>query len=214
MIRILIIDDEREVIESIEVLISSRDDMKVVGSLQNVHGVISYIEALRRDVVLMNISMPGLSGVETTKQIKDHFVGAPEIVILTTFDLNQMVLSALHAGAQGFILKSDPPQDLYSAIITAHRGDALISPKMLRNLVTSLTAKQSQKLHVEVLSSKCSSRELDILKLVVHGLANADIASLLYISKNTIRSHVAHLHDRLTVKSRAALVAKGGELVE
>ncbi|CAG4902998.1 response regulator transcription factor [Acidithrix sp. C25] len=167
MIRILIIDDEREVIESIEVLISSRDDMKVVGSLQNGHGVISYIETLRRDVVLMNISMPGLSGVETTKQIKDHFVGAPEIVILTTFDLNQMVLSALHAGAQGFILKSDPPQDLYSAIITTHRGDALISPKMLRNLVTSLTAKQPQKLHVEVLSSKCSSRELDILKLVV-----------------------------------------------
>jgi DNA-binding NarL/FixJ family response regulator len=214
MIRVLIIDDEREVIEWIEVLISSRDDMKVVGSLQSGHGAISYIEALRPDVVLMDISMPGISGVETTKQIKDHFVGAPEIVILTTFALNQMVLSALHAGAQGFILKSDPPQDLYNAIITAHRGDSLISPKMLRNLITGLTAKQPQKLHVEVLRSKCSSRELDVLKLVVRGLTNADIASLLYISENTVRSHVAHLRDKLNVKSRAALVAKGWELVE
>ncbi|CAG4903126.1 MULTISPECIES: response regulator transcription factor [Acidithrix] len=212
MIRVLIVDDERVVIDSISILISSRDDMEVVGSAQNGYEAISCIEAATPDVVLIDISMPGLSGVETTKQIKDRFVGPPEIVILTTFALNQMVLAALNAGAQGFILKSDPPQDLFNAIITAHRGDALISPKMLRSLITGLATKEAPKTNAEVLSSKCSSRELDVLALIVNGLTNADIASQLYISENTVRSHVAHLREKLMVKSRAALVAKGWEL--
>ena len=212
MIRVLIVDDEREIIESIAILISSRDNMEVVGSAQNGYEAISCIETINPDVILMDISMPGLSGVETTKQIKDRFVGPPEIVILTTFALNQIVLDALYAGAQGFILKSDPPQDLFNSIITAHRGDALISPKMLRNLITGLVTKQPPQMNAEVLSSKCSSRELDVLALVVRGLTNTDIANQLYISENTVRSHVAHLRAKLRVKSRAALVAKGWEL--
>ncbi len=212
MIRVLIVDDEREIINSLAILISSRDDMEVVGSAQDGYEAISRIETTNPDVVLMDISMPGLSGVETTRLIKDRFVGAPEIVILTTFALNRIVLDALCAGAQGFILKSDPPQDLFTAIITAHRGDALVSPKMLRSLITGLASKQPPKLNFEVLSSTCSTRELDVLALVVHGLTNADIASQLYISENTVRSHVAHLREKLRVKSRAALVATGWEL--
>jgi DNA-binding NarL/FixJ family response regulator len=206
MIRVLLADDQALVRSGFRSLLGARDDLEVVGEAASGEEAVAQARALRPDVVLMDIRMPGLDGLEATRQIAaDSRLAAVRVVILTTFGLDEYLFDALRYGASGFLVKDTEPADLVTAVRVVAAGDALISPGMTRRLVEEFAARAKPS-HTARELEVLTDREKEVLILVAGGLTNDEIGRRLYMSPATARTHVSRALTKLGARDRTQLV--------
>ncbi|MFV0524021.1 MAG: response regulator [Acidimicrobiales bacterium] len=211
-IRILLVDDQALIRAGFAALISTADDLEVVGEAGNGDDAVELARQLRVDVVLMDIRMPGTDGVEATRRIsRDDDLAGVKVIILTTFELDQYVIDAIEAGAAGFVGKSIEPDQLIEAIRTVASGEALLSPKATRALLAAYTADSGTEPTPpppdDPALALLTPREREVVELAALGLTNADIAERLYLSALTVKTHANRAMMKLDVRDRAQLVA-------
>ncbi|WP_152811698.1 response regulator [Arthrobacter bussei] len=224
-IRIVIVDDQHLVRSGFAMLINSQPDLTVVSQAANGEEAVRALAATRADVVMMDVRMPGMDGIEATRRILAAHAGGtpdghgrdagPRIVVLTTFDLDEYALSAIHAGASGFLLKDAPPEELLEAIRTVHRGDAVIAPSTTRRLldhVAPLLRRPSpeQSAHAAAVA-RLTAREREVFELIAQGLSNPEIAARLFLSEATVKTHVGHILAKLEARDRVQAVVMAYE---
>jgi DNA-binding NarL/FixJ family response regulator len=203
MIRVLLADDEELIRTGLRMILDAEPDITVVGFAVDGADAVAQAELRAPDVVLMDIRMPRLDGLEATRRIGAMKAG-PKVVILTTFDLDEHVYAALAAGASGFLLKDAPASQLIHAIKVAAAGDALLAPSVTRRLISRFTDSQSPprpELPVDL-----TAREVEVLGLMAEGLSNAEIAGRLLVGDATVKTHVARVLAKLGVRDRVQAV--------
>ena len=207
MIRVLLADDQALVRGGIRLILEAEPDIEVVAEAGD--GGEAVTEALRcaPDIVLMDIRMPELDGIEATKRLLPH-LPASRVVMLTTFDLDDYVVDAFRAGASGFLLKTAPPAQLVAAVRTVQAGDALLTPASTRRLIEQSfrPARPPRSPREEAAVASLTSREHDVLRLLARGLANAEIAGQLFVESSTVKSHVASVLAKLGLRDRVQAV--------
>jgi DNA-binding NarL/FixJ family response regulator len=207
VIRVLIADDQAAVRGGFAALIGAQEDMQVAGEATNGREAVDLAKRTFPHVVLMDIRMPGLDGLEATRIIcADPTLGRTRVLVLTTFDIDEYVYKALRAGASGFLLKDTRPRELLHAIEVVAAGDALIAPNITRRLIGEFAARRDPNQVPEALA-ELTEREREVLRLVARGLSNAEIAGRLVISALTAKTHVSNVLRKLDCRDRAALVA-------
>jgi DNA-binding NarL/FixJ family response regulator len=207
MIRVLVADDQAAVRGGFAALIDAQDDMQVVGEAANGREAVDLTRRVFPHIVLMDIRMPLLDGLQATRIIcSDPHLEATRVLALTTFDLDEYVYGALRAGASGFLLKDAPPRDLLRAIEIVAAGDALLAPSITRRLIAEFAARRDPADPSPVLD-ELTEREREITRLVAQGLTNNEIAGRLVISPLTAKTHVSNVLRKLGCRDRAALVA-------
>jgi DNA-binding NarL/FixJ family response regulator len=206
--RVLVADDQALVRGGFRLLVDSALDLQCVGEAADGAEALALTRSERPDVVLMDIRMPVMDGIEATRAIvDDHSLAATKILILTTFDLDEYVYEALRAGASGFLLKDTDPNALLDAIRIIAAGDALLAPSVTRRLIAEF-ARRPAAVHARLGDiDQLTDREREVLVLVAHGLSNSDIATELYISPATAKTHVSRIMMKLDSRDRAQLVA-------
>jgi DNA-binding NarL/FixJ family response regulator len=204
VIRVLIADDHALVRTGFRLIVDSEPDMTVVGEAATGLAAVSLATAEHPDVVLMDIRMPGLDGIEATRRLGGRADAGPRVLILTTFDLDEYVFGAVRAGASGFLVKDTPPTQLLDAIRIVAAGDALLSPGATRRLIAEF-ARRPPAPPAAALDG-VTSREQDVLALIGRGLSNAEICDRLHISMATAKTHVGRLLTKLAARDRAQLV--------
>ncbi|MFN8105609.1 MAG: response regulator transcription factor [Acidimicrobiia bacterium] len=202
-IRVLVADDQSMIRAGFRMLLAGEDGIEVVGDAGNGLEAVAEAARLRPDVVLMDIRMPELDGLQATRRILAADASA-RILVLTTFDLDEYVYDALRGGASGFVLKDDPPEQLITAIRTVAAGDALLSPTITRRVIEEFVRVQRPSPPEEI--HDLTEREREVLRLIAGGLSNAEIASELYISETTVKTHVTHILQKLGLRDRVQLV--------
>jgi DNA-binding NarL/FixJ family response regulator len=207
MIRVLVADDQAAVRDGFAALIDAQEEMQVVGTAGTGREAVDLARRVFPHVVLMDIRMPVLDGLEATRLIcSDTMMERTRVLVLTTFDLDEYVYAALRAGASGFLLKDTPRRELLNAIEVIAAGDALISPGITRRLIAEFAARRDPGTPPPALA-ELTDRERDVLLLVARGLSNAEIAGQLVISPLTAKSHVRNVLRKLDCHDRAGLVA-------
>lgn len=204
---ILVADDQALVRAGIRMLIDTQPDLTVVAEAEDGLAAVQEATRLQPEVVLMDIRMPRMDGIEAARQILG-LASAPAVVMLTTFDLDEYVFEALAAGASGFLLKHAPPEELLFGIRTAASGHALISPLMTRRLVEQF-AKARLREAPEL--DRLTEREREVLILMVRGMSNAEIARQFFVSESTVKTHVTRVLAKLALRDRAQAVIYGYE---
>jgi DNA-binding NarL/FixJ family response regulator len=204
VIRVLIADDQELVRTGFRVILEAEGDIEVVGEAANGHEAIRQAAFTKPDVMLMDIRMPELDGLSATEQIRRQ-QDPPTIVVLTTFDQNEYVYRALRAGAAGFLLKDAPSSRLIAAVRAAATGDSLIEPSITRRLVERF-AEPVAVPGIPAQLAQLTSRELDVLRLITRGLSNAEIAAEMVVAETTVKTHVARILTKLTVRDRVQAV--------
>lgn len=204
-IRVLIVDDQALVRAGFKMILQAQPDIMVVGEAGDGEQAIGLVRRLKPDVALMDIRMPGLDGIEATRRINAEGLAA-RVVILTTYDLDEYVFDALAAGATGFLLKHVPPEELVHGVRVAAAGDALLAPSVTRRLIEEFTRSRAPLQPSSKQLDSLTDRERDVLKLLARGLANAEIANDLHVGEATIKTHVAHLLDKLELRDRVQAV--------
>jgi DNA-binding NarL/FixJ family response regulator len=206
VIRVLLADDQALVRAGFNALLAARDDIDVIGEAADGAEAVALAASLKPDVVLMDIRMPGLDGLEATRRITaDPRLAEVRILILTTFELDAYLFDALRHGASGFLVKDTEPADLVAAVRAVARGDSLISPRMTRRLIAEFAARAKQPAPVAALDV-LTEREREVLVLVAGGLSNDEIAARLYMSPATARTHVSRTMIKLAARDRTQLV--------
>ena len=201
-IRVLVVDDQAMVRAGFRLLLGDEPDIEVVAEASNGLQAVAEAARVHPHVILMDIRMPELDGLEATRRI---LAADPDsrVLILTTFDLDEYVYRALKAGASGFVLKDDPPEQLIAAVRTVAGGDALLSPSVTRRVIAQFTrAHQQPPPAVETLTP----RELDVFRLITKGYSNAEIGAELFISDTTVKTHVTRLLQKLDLRDRAQAI--------
>ena len=207
-IRILIVDDQALLRAGFRMILGGEPDFEVVGEAEDGARAVEAAARLAPDVVLMDIRMPALDGLEATRRLVAGRADGetPRVIILTTFDLDEYVYEALRAGASGFLLKDTPPEQLIGAIRVVAAGDALIAPSITRRLIAEFAARPSRPPAPPPGLADLTPRELDVLRLVARGRSNAEIADELVVSGTTVKSHVARVLMKLGVRDRVQAV--------
>jgi DNA-binding NarL/FixJ family response regulator len=202
-VRVLVVDDQSMVRAGFRMLLAGEADIEVVAEASNGLEAVDKAARFHPTVVLMDIRMPELDGLEATRRILAADNGA-RILVLTTFDLDEYVYEALSAGASGFVLKDDPPEQLLAAIRTVAAGDALLSPTVTKRVIRQFMRipRGSPPKALEELSE----RERDVFRLIARGLSNAEIGNELYISETTVKTHVTHILQKLDLRDRVQVV--------
>jgi DNA-binding NarL/FixJ family response regulator len=205
-VRILIADDQALVRAGFKMILDAEDDLDVVGEASDGAQAVAMANDLEPDVVLMDIRMPELDGIEATRRIIAAAGERPvRVLMLTTFDLNEYVYEALRAGASGFLLKDVPPEELAAGIRVVARGDALLAPSITRRLIHEF-ARAAPAGAPPPGFSELTAREVEVFKLVARGLSNAEIAAELIVSETTVKTHVARLLMKLGIRDRVQAV--------
>jgi DNA-binding NarL/FixJ family response regulator len=206
VIRVLIADDQELVREGFRLILERQGDIEVVADVGDGAAAIASAAALHPDVILMDIRMPGVDGLEATRKILGRAgEPAPSVVMLTTFDLDEYVYDALRAGAAGFLLKDVPAEQLCHAVRDAGRGDALFSPTITQRLIQTFTTVHRPVAEDAALRS-LSARELEVLELLARGRSNLEIGVALFVSEATVKSHVGHILAKLALRDRVQAV--------
>ena len=207
-VRVLVADDQSMVRAGFRMLLSGEPDVEVVAEASNGLEAVEKAERFRPTVVLVDIRMPELDGLEATRRI---LAGdeAPRILILTTFDLDEYVYEALRAGASGFVLKDDPPEQLLAAIRTVADGEALLSPAVTKRVIQQFTRIPRPAPPPQL--DQLTERELDVFRLIARGHSNAEIGRDLYISETTVKTHITHILQKLDLRDRVQAVVLAHE---
>ncbi len=205
MISVLIADDQALVRAGFREILGSAEDLRVIGEAENGAEAVRFAVERRPDVVVMDIRMPEMDGIEATRRITGLLPDC-RILVLTTFDLDEYVFAALRAGAAGFLLKDTPSAELLAAIRVVAAGDALLAPSVTRRLVAEFVARPDQPRPRTGLPAVITAREHEVLTLVAEGLSNAEIGHRLHITTGTAKTHVGHLMLKLAARDRIHLV--------
>jgi len=208
-IRIVLVDDQEMIRVGFRMILESRPEIEVVGEADDGDTALELLEKVQADVVLMDVRMPRISGVEATRRIRAG--DGPRVLILTTFDLDEYAYDALQAGASGFLLKDTPLDDLVSAITHVHRGDAVVAPSTTRRLLdhfaSNLPAVREQRPVPDGRRlEELTPREHEVLRLVARGLSNAEIARELVVTEGTVKTHVGRILTKLDLRDRVQAV--------
>ncbi|GIF03959.1 response regulator [Actinoplanes siamensis] len=207
MIRVLIVDDQALLRGSFRVLVDSAGDCTTVGEAGTGTEAVRVAAETRPDVVLMDVRMPDLNGIEATRLIAgDPKLAGVRVLMLTTFDLDEYVYGALRAGASGFLLKDTPPAELLRAIRVVAAGEALLAPKVTRKLISEFARRPQSERPIPRRLDGVTEREREVLTLIGRGLSNAEIAEHLALSLATVKTHVGRIIAKLEVRDRAQLV--------
>ena len=210
MIRVLLADDQALIRAGFHVLIDAADDLQVVGEATDGAQAVDLARRERADVVLMDIRMPGVDGLEATRRISaDDDLAGVKVIILTTFESDEYVYQAIRAGASGFLVKDTEPADLIQAVRVVARGDALLSPSVTRRLITDLASRPERPPPSDSLGrvlAGLTDREREVMGLVAEGLSNDEIAGRLFLSPLTSKTHVSRIMTKLDARDRAQLV--------
>ena len=201
-IRVAIADDQALVRAGFRMIVGSQPDMEVAGEAGDGQAAIDLVRRERPDVVLMDIRMPRVDGIAATRQV----AGITRIVILTTYELDEYVFDALAAGASAFLLKAAPPEDLIKAIRVVSSGDALLAPSVTRRLIEEFAKRPEPQARKAKQLEGLTDRERDVLVEVARGLTNAEIAARLHVAETTVKTHVAHVLDKLELRDRVQAV--------
>jgi DNA-binding NarL/FixJ family response regulator len=204
-IRVLVVDDQELVRSGFCVILDAADGITVVGEAANGEAAVAQVAAQEPDVVLMDIRMPGMDGLEATRLITSGTPG-PKVVMLTTFDLDDYVYEALRAGASGFLLKDSPRHDLIAAVRAAAAGDALLAPSVTRRLIEAFARRPPETSPSPSQLASLTARERDVLLLLARGRSNSEIASVLFVSEATVKTHVGNLLAKLGLRDRVQAV--------
>ncbi|MFH9968917.1 response regulator [Streptomyces mirabilis] len=210
-IRVLVCDDQELVRTGYVTIFSAQPDMEVVGEAENGHVAVEAARRLRPDVVVMDIRMPLLDGIQATRQLAGPGAGEPpKVLVVTTFNVDAHVYDALRAGASGFLLKDAPPAELVNGIRTVARGEALLAPAVTRHLIGHYAehlrpAESSRPARQDVVHA-LTPRELEVLRQMAQGLSNAEIAAQLYITPETVKTYVSRILAKLALRDRVQAV--------
>ena len=197
----LLVDDDALVRSGLRLMLAGAPQIEVVGEADDGRGVLGAVDKHRPDVVLMDIRMPQLDGIEATRLLRAQ-PAAPDVIVLTTFDADELVLRALRAGAAGFLLKDTPPPEIVRAIEHVHAGEGTLSPTITRRLIALVADDGGRREDARVKLASLSAREREVADLVGQGCSNADIASKLHMSVATVKAHVSRLLVKLEVENR------------
>jgi DNA-binding NarL/FixJ family response regulator len=203
---VLIADDQALMRAGFRMILDAEPDLEVVGEAADGREAVAEAGRLRPDVVLMDVRMPEMDGIEATRRLLDGN-GDTKVVMLTTFDMDEYVYEALRAGASGFLVKDVPPEQLVAGIRAVASGESLLAPSVTRRLIQQFVRRPPDAIRTpppEV--SRLTAREVDVLRMMARGLSNAEIATESFVSETTIKTHVAHLLSKLGVRDRVQAV--------
>ena len=204
-IRLVIADDQALVRSGFRLIVDARPDLEVVGEAEDGEQAVALVEELEPDVILLDIRMPNLDGIEATKRIVASGSGT-RILVLTTFDLDEYVYGAIRAGASGFLLKDVRPGELVDAIRVVASGNALLGPTAVERLLRRFSATTDERPMDTAAVGSLTDREAETLRLLANGLSNAEIAATLVVSETTVKTHVSNLLRKLGVRDRVQAV--------
>ena len=207
-IRLVVVDDQELVRTGFSMILGAQPDLEVVGEAADGKEAIDLVAGTRPDVVLMDIRMPNVDGIEATRRIcagRAHDEG-PRVLILTTFDLDDYVYDAIHAGASGFLLKDTPSAELVQGVRVVARGDVLVAPSVTRRMIEELAPRRTSAHPSASALSTLTAKEAEVLGLVAKGLSNAEIGAQLYVSETTVKTHVGHMLAKLGLRDRVQAV--------
>ena len=207
-VRVLIVDDQALVRAGFRMILESEPEIEIVGEAEDGLQAIDEARSLVPDVVLMDIRMPNLDGLEATRRILDRPGDRPRVLMLTTFDLDEYVYEALRAGASGFMLKDTPPEQLVAAIHVVASGDALLSPAITKRVIEEFIRRPPSTIETQPPPrlAELTARELEVLGLMAKGFSNAEIAKELFVSETTVKTHVARILMKLDLRDRVQAV--------
>ena len=206
-VKVLIVDDQSLVRAGFRMILDAETDIEVIGEAADGREAIEAVASTTPDVILMDIRMPNLDGLEATRRIVEERPDGPRVLMLTTFDLDEYVYEALRAGASGFLLKDTPPEQLVEAIHVIARGEALLSPTITRRVIEEFVRRPPESLRTpppEV--ADLTARELEVLTYISRGSSNAEIAKALFVSETTVKTHVARILMKLDLRDRVQAV--------
>ncbi|MCE7005168.1 response regulator transcription factor [Kibdelosporangium philippinense] len=204
MIRVVLVDDQELMRVGFRMVLGAQPDMEIVGEAGDGDQAVQLAAALRPDVVLMDVRMPVLDGVEATKLITE--AGTAKVLVMTTFDLDEYALTALRNGASGFMLKDTPPDHLVAALRSVASGDAVVSPSVTRRLLDRFLGASGGQLRDASVLDALTEREREVLVLMAQGLSNTEIARKLFLSEATVKTHVGRVLAKLELRDRVQAV--------
>lgn len=210
-IRVLIVDDQSMIRAGFEALLNAHEGITVVGTSDDGAGIAEVVRRVQPDVVLMDIRMPKVNGLDAARTVMGLPGTPPKVIMLTTFDADEYVFSALRAGASGFLLKDSPPEELTHAVRIVAAGDALLSPRVTRALIADYAARPAVPASAEVSLAGLTDRELDVMKAVAAGRSNAEIAAELHLAEQTVKTHVSRILNKLGLRDRTQMVVSAYE---
>jgi DNA-binding NarL/FixJ family response regulator len=205
VIRVVLADDQELVRAGFRMILDAQNDIEVVGEAADGAAALTVAAATRPDVVLMDIRMPGVDGLEATRRLSRDD-GAAKVLVLTTFDAEELVYEALRAGAAGFLLKTAPPARLIDAVRLVHAGEALLAPSITRRLIATFVRRPLPGHSDSTILEALTEREREVLEFVGQGLSNSEIAAAMSVSETTVKTHVNHIFSKLALRDRVQAV--------
>ena len=204
-IKVLLVDDQAMVRAGIHLILEAENDIRVVGEAEDGAKAVISAHKLKPDIVLMDIQMPLMNGLESTRQITQTPGNTCRILILTTFERDDYVFEALRAGASGFILKNAPPEDLIEAVRVVADGNALLAPSVTRRIINEF-AQRTPRVDLKAGLSSLTEREIEVMRLIAKGKTNSEIAVDLFVGETTVKTHISNLFAKLDLRDRVQAV--------
>lgn len=204
IISLLLVDDQSLICQGLQAVLDQEADLQVVGSAENGEAAIAQVAALQPDVVLMDIRMPVMTGIEATRLIVEQFPNT-KVLVLSTFDDDLDIAQAMRAGAKGYLLKDMPASELIGAVRFVHRGYCQMAPGLMEKLLTNVPDHNPEQQSIAAEIKQLPSRERDVLRLIAQGCPNREIATQLYLAEGTVKTYVTHLLNRLALRNRSQL---------